>query len=47
MIDNSVKMMVVARKEAGDVEEYTKWQDRMRKYQDWVKSHTVISVKAG
>ena len=47
MIDNSVKMMVVAKKEAGDPEEFQKWHERMRKYQEWVKSHRVHFVKAG
>lgn len=28
-------------------EEYKRWQDRISKYQDWVNSHQIVSVKAG
>ena len=47
MIDNSVKMMVLAKKDLGELDEYTRWEERMLKYQKWLESHKVDSVKAG
>ena len=47
MIDNSVKMIVQAKKESGDPEEFQKWQERMKKYQEWITSHNVVSVQPG
>jgi len=47
MIDNSVKMIVQARKESGDNESIKTWNERMKKYHEWVNSHKVTSVQAG
>ena len=47
MIDNAVKMMVIAKKEQGDSDEFDRWQERMRKYKEWIIGHRVHSVKPG
>jgi hypothetical protein len=46
-IDNSVKLMVLAKKKAGDAEEFDKWVERVKKYQEWLQAHKVSAVKAG
>jgi hypothetical protein len=47
MIDNSVKMIVMGRKNEGNYEEYERWQERMVKYKEWVESHQIKGVKPG
>lgn len=47
MIDNAVKMMVIAKKEQGDSEDFERWQERTHKYKEWINAHQVKSVKAG
>lgn len=47
MIDNAVKMMVIAKKDLGEQDEYTRWTEKMKKYKDWIQSHIVTSVKTG
>ena len=47
MIDNAVKMMVFAKKEVGNSEDFDRWHDRIQKYQEWLNSHTLSSIKAG
>lgn len=48
MIDNAVKMMVISKKNDGESEDYDKWQERTKKYQEWISSHKVThQPKAG
>lgn len=47
MIDNAVKMIVLAKKELGDNDEFDRWQERTQKYKEWIISHRVHLVKAG
>lgn len=46
-IDSAVKMMVSAKKESGEPEEFNRWQERMKSYKDWVESHKLKDVKPG
>ena len=41
MIDNAVKMMVLAKMDLGDNEEFERWQERTGKYKEWIVSHRV------
>ena len=47
MMDNSVKMMVLAKLEQGEPEEFKRWEERMKKYKDWISGHRVSAVKPG
>ena len=47
MIDNAVKMMVLAKKDQGDSDDYERWKERTQKYKEWLSGHKVQSVKAG
>lgn len=47
MIDNAVKMMVIAKKDQGDLDDFERWQDRTLKYKEWIAAHKVKLVKAG
>jgi hypothetical protein len=39
MIDNAVKMMVIAKNDLEGQDEYNRWSEKMKKYQDWIMSH--------
>jgi hypothetical protein len=47
MIDNAVKLVVNAKRDNENQEEYDKWLERMQKNQKWVESHDITSVKVG
>ena len=46
-MDNAVKMIVLAKKDQGEPEEFDRWTERMKKYKEWVNGHRVQTVKAG
>lgn len=47
LIDNSVKMYVIGKKEQGHPDEFNKWQERMLAYDQWIDSTKLRSVKVG
>jgi hypothetical protein len=46
-LDNAVKMIVQAKRDAGETAEYEKWEERVKHYNEWLAKHEVGPIKAG
>ena len=47
MIDSTVKAIAVSKQMNGQLEEYEKWNTRVKSYNDWKQKHNVLDHKAG